>query len=423
MSSVQGLWTGLLGTVVILLGSVGFAVAAATGPTPDWWPHRYAALLVVTFLVMAAWEFGAVRVHRRNFDWSHPRPLDAAARARVGARYAALAITLSLATVAYVVLSHYGLDMGGRPFQWASSWYAPWFGWFFPLAGAWLVLGLPYAVLCETRGTWAPEEDEMLRAWSGYRALAALKRPSREFWNAQRSFLVKFFFLPLMVVFLAGNAVNFEIAVRDLLLSPDPSLWSEVFQSRAFDAAFDGLFLLDVTLAVLGYATASRLLDTHVRSTDATASGWLVAVACYPPFAQVMDLYLGYGMSEHSWSASLSGHSFILVLVGAGILALTAIYTLATVAFGLRFSNMTHRGILTDGPYAWVRHPAYAAKTLMWWAVAVPFLRSPGDTIRLGLWTAIYVARALTEERHLERDPDYRAYQAQVRYRFIPGIW
>ena len=36
--------------------------------------------------------------------------------------------------------------------------------------------------------------------------------------------------------------------------------------------------------------------------------------------------------------------------------------------------------------------------------------------------TAIYYMRAITEERHLARDPEYRLYMKKVPYRFIPGV-
>jgi len=55
------------------------------------------------------------------------------------------------------------------------------------------------------------------------------------------------------------------------------------------------------------------------------------------------------------------------------VLGLITIYVLATVAFGIRFSNLTHRGILTNGPYRFTKHPAYVSKNLSWWMVSVPF--------------------------------------------------
>jgi len=96
------------------------------------------------------------------------------------------------------------------------------------------------------------------------------------------------------------------------------------------------------------------------------------------------------------------------------------IYALSTVAFGLRFSNLTHRGIITDGPYRWSKHPAYISKNLSWWLISMPFLSLPGwgESLRncalLLLLNLIYYLRAKTEERHLGRDAVYLAYCAWI---------
>src|SRR3546814_3065843 len=88
----------------------------------------------------------------------------------------------------------------------------------------------------------------------------------------------------------------------------------------------------------------------------------------------------------------------------------------ATVAFGLRFSNLTHRGILTHGPYALSRHPAYLAKNLFWWCATLPFLTTGSlvdaarNTLILAAVSGVYYWRAKTEEKHLKADPDYVAY-------------
>ena len=84
--------------------------------------------------------------------------------------------------------------------------------------------------------------------------------------------------------------------------------------------------------------------------------------------------------------------------------------------FGARFSNLTHRGIITNGPYRWTKHPAYVVKNLSWWMISVPFMAqgAPDEVLRhclllLGL-NGIYALRAKTEEWHLSRDADYVAY-------------
>ena len=100
-------------------------------------------------------------------------------------------------------------------------------------------------------------------------------------------------------------------------------------------------------------------------------------------------------------------------------MGLTAIYAWATVAFGLRFSNLTDRGIITHGPYRWTKHPAYLSKNLFWWIAGLPFLVTTGDmgeairnTALLAIVSGIYYWRAKTEERHLAANPDYAPYAA-----------
>src|SRR3546814_17210443 len=66
---------------------------------------------------------------------------------------------------------------------------------------------------------------------------------------------------------------------------------------------------------------------------------------------------------------------------GALLVGLIAVYAWATMAFGIRFSNLTHRGIITHGPYALTRHPAYIAKNLSWWVGSMPFLVTSGSWV------------------------------------------
>jgi len=127
-----------------------------------------------------------------------------------------------------------------------------------------------------------------------------------------------------------------------------------------------------------------------------------------------------YEYNTAGWGYWLAGHNALL-WVWAGLLAaLTTLYAWATVAFGIRFSNLTYRGVLTHGPYRLSRHPAYLSKNLFWWLSTLPFLvtsHSPVDMIRdtvfLGCVSAIYYWRARTEEAHLLReDAKYREYHA-----------
>jgi protein-S-isoprenylcysteine O-methyltransferase Ste14 len=126
-------------------------------------------------------------------------------------------------------------------------------------------------------------------------------------------------------------------------------------------------------------------------------------------------------LGENGWIHWLGDYPALMTVVAFLLVSLIAVYAWATVAFGIRFSNLTHRGILTHGPYAWSRHPAYLSKNLFWWLATLPFFATTGGsdaaraTVLMGVVSGIYYWRAKTEERHLGQDPAYQAYDAWMR--------
>ena len=181
------------------------------------------------------------------------------------------------------------------------------------------------------------------------------------------------------------------------------------------------LFLIDVQIGTVGYLLTFRPLDAHIRSGNPFLAGWVAALLCYPPFewgTMGNANVLGYQVHTGGWAYWMQGHTALLWCWAALMVLLTAIYAWATFAFGIRFSNLTYRGVLTNGPYRFTRHPAYLSKNLFWWASTLPFLVTNGsltdavrNTVLLGVVSAIYYWRARTEEAHLlAEDPKYREY-------------
>lgn len=227
--------------------------------------------------------------------------------------------------------------------------------------------------------------------------------------NHLRSWAVKAFFLAFMLSITPGNFA----AVIGWRMG-DPTSGPVEFAS--FLIAL--LFLIDVAFATVGYVLTMKPLDAHIRSANPLVGGWVAALICYPPFVLMGGGGpLDYHRGTAEWSYWFAGNTPLLWVWGAALVLLTALYAWATVAFGLRFSNLTHRGIITHGPYRWTRHPAYLAKNLFWWLSVMPFLTVTGnwaDAARncalLALTSAVYYWRARTEERHLGEDPVYRDY-------------
>ena len=220
--------------------------------------------------------------------------------------------------------------------------------------------------------------------------------------------LVKAFFLALMYSYLAGDvsyfrSVSFEVVFRD-------------FQS-SYDFLWRSLFMLDVVLSAVGYILTLRILDAHMRSVEPTVTGWAAALVCYAPFwAIVYRELLNYDSDGLTWGTWLVGYPQLYIAWGSAILLLVVIYVLSTVSFGLRFSNLTHRGIITNGPYRYCKHPAYVSKNISWWLISIPFISTGSISeailhcLMLIVVNMIYFIRARTEERHLSRDPVYVQY-------------
>ncbi|MEZ0241870.1 MAG: isoprenylcysteine carboxylmethyltransferase family protein, partial [Sphingomonas sp.] len=229
--------------------------------------------------------------------------------------------------------------------------------------------------------------------------------------NHLRSWAVKGFFLAFMIAIVPPNFGDFvRTDPREALTNP---VWLANY-------CISFMFVIDVAFATAGYVLTFRPLDSHIRTANPYAAGWMAALICYPPFLLMGDGGpLDYHPGTADWTYWFANHPWVLASLGAVLVALTGFYAWATVAFGMRFSNLTHRGVLTHGPYAFTRHPAYLAKNTFWWLSTIPMLATTGEwtdaarnTFIMALVTGVYYWRAKTEERHLREDPAYQEYDA-----------
>ena len=119
------------------------------------------------------------------------------------------------------------------------------------------------------------------------------------------------------------------------------------------------------------------------------------------------------------WLEVLGG---ALIVTGfAGVVPVFAANSFAAPV--VRVQGERGQRVIDTGPYAWVRHPMYAAATLC--LIGLPLL--------LGSWygligTAIIILgiswRATHEEQMLRRDlSGYDAYMVRVPWRLIPHVW
>jgi protein-S-isoprenylcysteine O-methyltransferase Ste14 len=159
---------------------------------------------------------------------------------------------------------------------------------------------------------------------------------------------------------------------------------------------------------VLGIA----LTRPHAKVRDySIASSIAVGVAYAYPYAQV--IYLRWSPGHVASPAA----GLVLVTLAAG-LSLVSLLTMGRL-FGVRPAL---RGLVTSGPYRFVRHPMYFSYivadigyNLQEWNFITLLL------VLVGWMSLVY--RIHAEERVLSQHPEWRAYAVLVRYRLFPGVW
>lgn len=370
-------------------------------------PYASLAAMLFTAVPMALWSVLVDKVHRRpstGIDWSLARPVAEILPISV------VKLTGLWATWA-ILAAFYGL---GR-------WY--WDGSYLfsmevlTLAVVPMVaLSIPYVIWLD-RYLVAPRDA----TWQFGAFLLGGGVIGRDNWDTAqiakhwRAWIIKGFFGAFMISILPGGfAYVVEANPADVLGNPvDFAILLVTL-----------LFVIDVQIGTVGYLLTLRPLDAHIRSGNPLLAGWLAALLCYPPFVWGIigpnDQVLAYEIATPGWAHWFGGSTLLLSLWGGVLVVLTAIYAWATVVFGIRFSNLTYRGVLTNGPYRFTRHPAYVSKNLFWWCSVLPFLVDNGSTVDavrntffLAVVSGIYYWRARTEEAHLlAEDPKYREYHA-----------
>jgi protein-S-isoprenylcysteine O-methyltransferase Ste14 len=400
VSTAVGL-SGLAGLALAIaiarnFGSIGAALgfpglpALADGP--------YSAMVALAFcgLPMVLWSLFVDKVHRRpstGIDWTLKRPVADVLDDSI-IKIAGLWSTWA------VIGSIYALCR----FYWDGS-YLFSMQMFQAAAIPLILLSVPYIVWLD-RFLVTPRDGAWhLGAWIAGRA----DWDRDEIFHHLRAWAVKGFFLAFMISIVPGgfrDIVNMNFA--EVATNP---VWLA-------NALITGMFVVDVQFATVGYMLTMKPLDAHIRTANPYLAGWIAALMCYPPFILMNNGGpLDYHIGTSDWAYWFEGQTALLWIWGGLLALLTGIYAWATVAFGLRFSNLTHRGILTHGPYAWSKHPAYLSKNAYWWLATMPFLVTTGSTtdmIRntaiLALVSGIYYWRARTEEKHLMIDPAYAEY-------------
>jgi protein-S-isoprenylcysteine O-methyltransferase Ste14 len=128
-----------------------------------------------------------------------------------------------------------------------------------------------------------------------------------------------------------------------------------------------------------------------------------------------------------AWRAGWAPTSAAVSVAGDGLIALGYL----AVGFVFRENSFAAatvgvsagQRVIATGPYAWVRHPMYAASLVYLIGIALA-LGSWWGLAAVAAMTPFLVWRLRDEETMLRRDlTGYREYSQKVRWRLIPGLY
>ena len=197
------------------------------------------------------------------------------------------------------------------------------------------------------------------------------------FWPAAWAFLLVFF--------------GWKLVITVIIAHEDPALLDERTKSLLQEGQPPWDKMIVVAVVVL-------------------AAGWLV----------VMGLDVRFHWSAMPIWLQWIGAAGVLTAIWIYHLTFRANTFLANV---VKIQNERDHKVISDGPYAVVRHPLYAG-VLLFLPMAALMLGSWVGLAFTPLVASLYIIRTALEDRELHQSLDgYSDYARRVRYRLIPLVW
>lgn len=389
------------------IGLVGTACAAAAILALTWGyalpPPQALLVVILAYAVpVTVLELALRRVHRApttGLDWSRAPAPDAR---RAATKLAGLAAAIGAVVAAHALFRFYTVDDMAVPLSLL----------------VWLLPGLVPVVAAYVwwvDGRQSDPHDDTWRLGAIVTGQLPLSQAAGLSDHAL-GWVVKGFFLPIMAVYLYRNLGDLD-TLRAMLTHPDPVILVLGLTRLAV--------MLELAIVCAGYTLTLKALDAHIRNVNPYLAAWLVTLVVYEPFNRVITGEVFAYRAGGDWVGLLQAHPALTVPWLTLILISYAVWLWATAAYGLRWSNLTHRGIITNGPYRFTKHPDYVSKITFFWLGFAPFLTAAtpwgavAGTAALVVVTGIYWGRARMEERHLSADPTYVAYALAMNDRSV----
>jgi protein-S-isoprenylcysteine O-methyltransferase Ste14 len=180
------------------------------------------------------------------------------------------------------------------------------------------------------------------------------------------------------------------------------------------------------TVALLVYGDRDMLFARANKEKGAKTWDPFLAGVAFLLFWPGSCIVAGLDYGRLQWSPSIPLPIRLIALLAFAFGLTFAVWAMLANKFFTKFvkiqSDREHT-VITNGPYAYVRHPGYAGSFLAFISLPVA-LGSLLALIPASVGLSLWIVRTYLEDRTLHKELDgYSEYASCVRWRLIPGIW
>lgn len=186
------------------------------------------------------------------------------------------------------------------------------------------------------------------------------------------------------------------------------------------------IILTALTVVVLVLGDREMLLVRASKEKGAKTWDPFLARISFLLFWPGSCVVVGLDYGRLHWSPSIPMPVRLIALLAFAFGLAFAAWAMLVNKFFAKFVQIqTDREhiVITNGPYAFVRHPGYAGTVLAFIFLPVA-LGSLWALLPASVGLSLWVVRTYLEDRTLRKELDgYSLYASRVRWRLIPGIW
>lgn len=265
-------------------------------------------------------------------------------------------------------------------------------------------LATPFFVIFSEKISPSPNDEYHLL---GFNIIKNNKLIWKENGDFIRSIIVRSIFIPFM----------YSWSVQAI-----EGIKSSVNASDLFNFLFAFGLSIDLMIALSGYLFSSKIFNNSILSTNKNWLAWLACLICYPPLNFILH-NVKKQTDSLIWSDFFSPEKPFFWIYGAILSLCWFVYWWSSYCFGIKFSNLSWKGLVETGPYRIFKHPAYLFKNIYWWLYTIPFFGVTSmldgliNILALTFVSAIYYLRAKTEEQHLQQFSEYRSYSRKINHK------